>query len=405
MAGVVLTFAAAAWFIFYWCMANSAVQRADTAELALYLTQLAPSDPQAHHRAAVLLEKNFDIENVQQAVVEYELAAALSPENYMMWLDLGRALERSGDPEGAERALRRALELAPNYSRVQWGLGNALLRQGRVEEAFGHIGRSVTGDDALSGMAAVTAWQFFDGDLAAIRRAITGSVAFDAALATHLAREKRFDEAIVMWDSLPANAQKGTLKQAGITLRGLLLEAKRFRQALRVAATLDDQAGEPGVVNNGGFEQPVKPDTPGPFEWQITPGLQPQIVLTTAQKHGGDKSLLVIFNSADGKEFRPVAQTIAVEPGRSYTLELYYRTELKTNASFSWEVLDATDGKLIAAGEPIAGNTDWRSLVIRFVSNASSDGVIIRFTRAPCTAVCPVAGNIWFDDVSLQQRN
>jgi Flp pilus assembly protein TadD len=149
----------AAWLVVRWSMAGSAVQRADDAQLAVYLTTLAPDDPRTHAAAAVQLEKSFDPDDIARALGELETAAALAPANYAAWLDLGRARERSGDTEGAETALRRALELAPNYSRVRWALGNALLRQGRLDEAFPEIRKAVAGDKTFGTPAVVAAWR------------------------------------------------------------------------------------------------------------------------------------------------------------------------------------------------------------------------------------------------------
>ena len=172
----------AAWSFSKWGMASSASVRAERAEIAQFLTELAPDDPQTHYAAAVLLEKSFEPSDIERSLQELEIATGLAPENYLYWLDLGRARERAGDPEGAERALRRALHLAPNYSRVQWALGNALLRQGRVDEAFQEITKAVSSDPAsFASPAAVTAWQFFGGDVGRIRQFSGSSALFDAA--------------------------------------------------------------------------------------------------------------------------------------------------------------------------------------------------------------------------------
>ncbi len=391
-----------AWFVAKWCIASSALERADNTELAVYLTRLAPDDPRTHYVAAVLFEKNFDSADFEKAIIEYEIAAGLSPENYILWLDVGRARERSGEPESAERAFRRALSLAPNYARVQWMVGNALLRQGRVEEAFGHIGKAVAGDNAFAVPAANSAWQFFDGDVTAIRRATGNSIAFDGALAALLAREKRFDESVAIWDSLPVVEKKLSLKETGNRLLGKLLEAKKFRHAARVTASLADGVETPGIVTNGGFESAVKPDGAGQFEWQIASGPQPQIVLNNTQKHGGNNSLLLIFNSTDGKDFRSISQTVALEPGKDHELTLFYRSDLKTGASFKWEVVDAADGKAIAMSEPIAVKADWSPLTVKFRTGPETDGVILRLTRENCTAVCSITGSLWFDDFTIR---
>ena len=54
--------------------------------------------------------------NLADAVHEYEIAATLSPNDYRYWMELGRGIEAAGDNAGGERALGRAVELAPAYS-------------------------------------------------------------------------------------------------------------------------------------------------------------------------------------------------------------------------------------------------------------------------------------------------
>lgn len=386
-------------------MANSAAARNDDAAVAVVLTDLAPDDPQTHYAAAVLLEKSFDQADIRKALNELEIATALAPENYLFWLDLGRARERGGNAEGAERALRRALELAPNYSRVQWALGNALLRQGRIEEAFEEIKKAVAGDPAaFANPAAATAWQFFDGDIAAIRRAVGDSPRFESALAGLLAREKRFDQAMEIWRGLSPEEKKVSSRETGTMLAGKMLEEKKFRYAREVLADLEDKDTDPqiGQITNGGFESAVKPEGAGPFEWQISSGLKPQIVLSNGQKHGGSNSFLLIFNSGDGKDFRTVSQLVTVEPGASYEFEVFYHSDLKTSAAFKWEVADAAAGKQIAVSDAIANKAEWSPLRVKFTSPIASDGIVIRFIREGCGQVCPVAGSLWFDDVTLR---
>ncbi|HVF31074.1 MAG TPA: tetratricopeptide repeat protein [Pyrinomonadaceae bacterium] len=394
---------ASSWFVMRWSVAGSAVQRVDTPELAVYLTNLGPDDPQTHSMAAIYLEKSFDEKDIERALREMEIAASLTPGNYALWLDLGRARERSGDPQGAELALRRSLALAPHYSRVQWALGNLLLRQDRIEEAFVEIRKAVSGDPAFAGPAASTAWQFFDGDVARIRAGMGSSVKFNAELAALLAREKRFDEALAIWSELPAAEKRTSLKEAGANLLAKFLEARRFRNAASVSAELNDDGAKVSSVANGGFESPVRPEGAGAFEWQLAYGLQPQIVISTGQKHGGDKSLLLVFNAQDAKDFRTVSQTIAVAPGRMYELEFFYRAELKTSAVFKWEIIDAADSKPIAASEPTEAQAEWRRVVVRFKAPDQSDGVTIRLTRDGCGQVCAVTGNLWVEDFVLRE--
>jgi len=394
---------AGSWWFLKWGMASSAATRASDPDVAAFLVTLGPDDPLTHYLSGALLEKSFDPEDLPQAVHEFEIATSLAPENYLYWLDLGPLLERSGDPVRAEQALRRALEIAPNYSRVHWVLGNLLLRQDRTDEAFAEIDKAVQSDPTFAGPAALAAWTFLEKDLERIRRTVTPSPPFDAALASLLAREKRFDDAIAMWDRIPIEEKRTSVRDAGASLLTALATEKKFRSAIRISTELGDSNSgvKIGEVTNGGFEGPVKPTGAGAFEWQITGGLEPQIVLSNGQKHGGNNSLLLVFNSNDGKEFRSISQLIAVEPNTAYDLEFFYKADLKTLATLKWQIVDAADGKVLAMSDGFANQTDWTSLHVRFTSSAG-DGIMIRLVRENCPQVCSATGSLWLDDIALR---
>src|SRR5215204_6226458 len=130
-----------------WFFANTIAARSIYKEIAEFSVGLAPGDPATHFASAVLYEKTFLPEDLPRSLAEFEQAVALSPNDYRLWFELGRARERSGDAPGAEKALRRALALAPNYSLVQWALGNFLLRQGNEPEAFALIRNAAESDN------------------------------------------------------------------------------------------------------------------------------------------------------------------------------------------------------------------------------------------------------------------
>src|ERR1051325_11263887 len=112
---------------------NDQLASFETAEAA---ARLAPHDPLAYLTLARPHRYSFDPELLPRALGEYEQAAALAPNDYLIWTELGRARATAGDLEGGIAALRRAVALAPNYAEQRWHLGNALLRAGRNEEAF-----------------------------------------------------------------------------------------------------------------------------------------------------------------------------------------------------------------------------------------------------------------------------
>ena len=392
------------FFVAKWGFAHTAAVRSDTVEVAELAAEMGPDDPQTHYALAVLLEKTFASADLEKAVNEFELATALSPNNYLLWLDLGRARERIGDPSGAEMALRKALELAPNYSRVRWALGNVLLRQGKNDEAFAEIRRAVANDASYTDAAATTAWQIFDGDIDLVRNAIGDSPRLNAALATLLAGRKRFDEAMGIWDGLPADEKKISLKETGQTLYRQFIEAGKYRLASSVGDQIGMSPKSIAEIANGGFEEPLAAQNSNIFSWRIADGTSPRIGPTDGQKHSGNYSLLMSFGPSS-KEIRPVSQTVAVEPGKSYVFEIFYRSDIKTQAKLKWEIVTAADGNAIAVTDALAPAADWMPVRATLNVPADIDGVTIRFAAADCNpAACSISGSIWFDDFSLRSQ-
>ena len=105
----------------------------DAAQVAL---RLAPGDPLTHWRLGRLEQRDFGNAPIDAGVRHFAEAVELSPRDYRLWMDYGRALEESGNISQAEIALRRAIELAPAYAYPRWYLGNLYLRAGRTDEAF-----------------------------------------------------------------------------------------------------------------------------------------------------------------------------------------------------------------------------------------------------------------------------
>jgi tetratricopeptide (TPR) repeat protein len=380
---------------------------ADDIEVAAAAERFAPGDPQTHFALAVLYDSTFDAADTASALREFEKAAALSPHNYLLWLDLARALERNGEAARAEASLRRAFDLAPNYSAVQWALGNVLLRQGRTEEALAEIRRAVTGDPKLTNAAAAMIWEVLGRDTVAFRNAAGGSAGMNAALAIMLVREKRPDDAIAVWEAIPAEARRSLEVDKKNEFAKLLLGEMRFRAAQRVmaeAAGDGPQLPAAGRITNPGFESAVTPENAPVFEWQIPPGSSPRIALTSDQKHTGLYSLVLVFGSGS-REFRPISQTVAAEPGERYRLRLFYRAQMTAEAQLRWEIADAATGTRLAATEPLAVTTDWAEAGVEFQAPTDSDGVIVRLVREGCEGPrCAVSGNIWFDDFELIRR-
>lgn len=403
--GAALACLLGAVFAAKWFFGSSIASRAAYIEVAEFAADLSPADPQAYYTQALLAEKNFSPDSMRKSLAEYETAAALAPYDYRLWLAVGKAREQNGDAAGAETALRKALELAPNYASVQWMLGNVLLRVGKTSEAFEQLRRASEGDAKYAAPAVYTAWQIFDGDMKRIQSSLGDSNRTNFALADFLVREKKFDEAFEIWNALPADAQNEEYKAAGNQLLSEMLAAKKFDEALIIQNRLNAAGDTKFVrekVSNGGFEQEIAVKNASVFDWQIGDALQPQIGVDEREKHGGSRSLVIIFKSADGKDFRQLTQTVAVEPGAQYRFQTFYKSELKAPATVKWEIVSAADGSVLASTEAAANNADWTALTADFQTSEATAAVTLRLARAGCkSSFCPISGKIWFDDFSI----
>ena len=171
-------------------------------EMARMAVRWAPGDPLTHWRLGTLEEKTFSANSIAAAVREYQAAVAISPNDYRYWMELGRALEAAGDGASGEKALRRAVDLAPAYSHPRWSLGNLLLREGKFEEAFNQLGRAAESDSQMRPQVFDLAMRVWDGDIDQIAKVTCPSPVARLQFAIFLMGAHRFDEAMRMWGSV-----------------------------------------------------------------------------------------------------------------------------------------------------------------------------------------------------------
>ncbi|MDX6499463.1 MAG: hypothetical protein QOG23_2723 [Blastocatellia bacterium] len=401
-----------AWFAVRWYVGNTVAEYAPEVtqggiELARMAVRWAPGDPLTHWRLGSLEEKTFSAESLAAAVNEYREAVRLSPNDYRYWMELGRALESGGDQESSEKALRRAVELAPAYSHPRWQFGNLLLREGKFEEAFNQLGRAAEADDQMRPQVFELAMRVFAGDVDQIAKVACSTPAARAQFAVYLVSVQKVDDAMRMWGTItPADRRA----QTAVTreMDDALVTAKQFRAALNLRRELQPDGNLPvaGQIWNGDFESPLTSSVADPFGWQVNSRPSAQVTIDSLG-HTGQGSLRIAFKSSSTLEKIHVSQTVVVEPGTQYRLEYYVRTQDLISASTPvLSIVDAADGAALAASKPVpSGTNQWEKITLDFTANPKHDGITIGFNRADCsdTQVCPIFGLVWYDDFILQR--
>lgn len=396
------------WFVARWYVGNTLAEFGPGVEeggvdMARLATKWAPSDPLTHWRLGSLEEKVFSVENMAAAVREYQLAVILSPNDYRYWMELGRALEASGDTEGGEKALRRAVDLAPAYSHPRWHFGNLLLREGKVEEAFGQLSRAAESDYQMRPQVFGLAMQVLGGDVNEIARVAAGSPAGRLEFALYLSNNRKFDEAMRVWATVSA-ADRRAQRDLSVELKNSLLQAKQFRYAVEAMRETDSDLPHPGQFWNGGFESSSASAGTNSFDWVINS--RPQALISIeSQAHTGHSSLRLVFK-ANNLERIQVSQIVVVEPGAQYRFQCFVRTDGLSSVSTPILVIrDAVDNSILGQAKPVpTGTNEWQQVSFDFKTNSEHDGIIVGFDRAACGAekLCPIFGTIWYDDFNLQ---
>jgi tetratricopeptide (TPR) repeat protein len=401
------------WYGMRWCIGNTMAEWLPDIGAAQAAARLAPDDPQSHFTIARLRERSFLPEELPEAARQYEEAARLSPNDFRLFMELGRVRGLTGDVRGGEQALRRAVELAPTYPEPRWYLGNLLLREGRTEEAFAELRRA--GDaspEKFRPQVLELSWRFYNSDIPSVLAAVGNSAGARGQLMDYLLNRKQLDDARKLWEGFNSEERK-TLRPTGEKLMLRFLEAKRFHDMLAMHTELAGLDGTPTTAarerfTNGGFESAVGAAGTSPFEWQVVPLAGVQMGLDERVRQEGARSLRLAFNATGTISFRNISQLLVVEPQMRYRLEYYVRTEdLKGAATLALEVVDAAQpDRVVVASPPLKVGTtaDWQAVALDFTTGAQAQALTLRVVSLPCpAATCPIFGKVWYDNFNLQR--
>jgi tetratricopeptide (TPR) repeat protein len=415
----------ASWYCVLWGVGNTMAETAPVSfandpaaslESAESAVRLSPHDPATHLMLARLSQLSFEPEGVERALKEYEEAARLAPNDYLVWLEAGRARAALGDGEGGIAALRRSVALAPNYAQPRWHLGNALLREAMrhnasPEEAFAELRRAADADSTLRPQVFNLAWQVYNQDMARVIDVVGKTPEARAQLVGVLTGRGRLDDALAVWESLSDEERRARL-ETGLGLARELHGHGRYHLAIK---TLREVGAAPtdlavGKVLNGGFEGDIGAPGGQLFQWEVRQAPGAQIAIDARAAAAGRRSLRIVFSASGQLEFAGVSEVVPVEPSARYRLTYSLKTdELRSVATLLVAVNDAGPPEALlpavtAYAPAPTGTTAWQQSSVEFSTGPKTEGVVIRIVRAPCAeGACPIYGKIWYDDFNLER--
>jgi Flp pilus assembly protein TadD len=381
-------------------------------ELAQVARTLSPKDPLTHWRLGQVSQRKLPLDQSAAALVEYERAVGLSPNDYRLWMSLGVAREQAGELEKAEPALRQAVALAPFYAYPRWYLGNLLLRSGRYDEAFSELQKASEADpEELRSQLFNLVLAVYGNDLPGATKAVGSNPQARANFAMYLMNQQKFDDGVAVWNTLGADEKKAN-KAIGELIVTTLISNLRFHSAVALWNDLSPASGskvEAGKIEDAGFEENIG----GPssvFGWQVRNIPQMQVGIDPEVSRTGQRSLRIAFQVRTQKEPLSITQLIPVAKEATYDFECFVRTaKLQSGGPPVVQIIDATNGSLLAAsGAASSGDTDWTRIALNFKTSSNTEAVSLRIVRASCgdeVTVCPIFGSVWYDDFSFKRLN
>jgi hypothetical protein len=407
--GVVLVLVALfVWFSVRWQAGNMLASltspgQPNAEEVSELSRRLAPSDPKPMWLAAATEKGNFSPESLEKSVSLFEQVVRRSPNDFRWWIELGRAYEQAEQPDHAELAFRRAVELAPTYTFPRWQFGNFFLRQDRSDEAFTELRKTTERSNVYREQVFSLAWDYFDKDPQRVEALAADTPDVRAALALFYAARGSADNALRVWNTLNEEQKAVYVETAQKIARGLF-EKQRYREAAAFAAQSGiDPESQLETITNGGFEKFVGSVDDTLFGWKVIRG-DPKIDIApdSSVKSEGARSLRVAFKGYTRTELHNVVQFVAVQPGARYRLTFMLRTDnLRSGGPPFVQIISGADNRGIAASEPfVSGSADWVPVTVEFTAPVDFDGVHIRTGRMYCEE-CPIVGTLWYDDFRL----
>jgi tetratricopeptide (TPR) repeat protein len=415
---ILMLMAATVWsyFAFRWYIGNTLAEFFTPGDNSLQVARIAenfaPNDPITHWRLAQVSQKQLPLDQTSVALNEFEQAVAVSPNDYRFWMMLGTAREQASEPDKAEVALRRAISLAPSYSYPHWYLGNLLLRTQRYDEAFQELRVACEADPSqLRPQLFNLVWAVYGSDPDAMAKAVGPDPQARAEFAVYLANQQKYDDGLKIWNTLSADEKKSN-KASGDSIVASLMSIMRFADTVKVWNDLAPTPGylaQIGRMTDGSFEEVLTygPDTV--FGWQVKSAPQTQIGIDPQTSHTGGRSLRLVFQVRTQLDATLVSQLVPLQKDTNYDFECYVKTaKFETGGPLTIQILDANSGTSLGTSESApSGDTDWSRVALSFKTGDKTEAVTIRIYREGCgeNVVCPIFGNVWYDDFSINRHN
>lgn len=364
-----------------------------------------PGSPRVQFRLAeAVMAEPAGTQILAHAQASAARAVSLSPWDYRNWRLLAVAEDSLGKSEEAEKALRAAAKLAPNYVEVNWELANLLLRQGKLNDSVEPFRVATTANNELLPSAYDLLWQASGGNLSPLKTLAEGDAKMQLGLTQFLAEQSQADAATGIYRGIDASAKISSPSAAAFISSMLKVNPRAARELwLDTVKAVNPQATADGLIWNGGFEAESLKQF-NQFDWTISASDYARIGFDRSGGRGGGRAIKVSFAGRDTTRLEgEIKQLVALRPGARYRLECYAKAQNLVTPEGPRLTLLTANG-LVAVSDPVAaGSGDWQNLAITFTAPAEPAAYVTIVRKPRFSYDEPTRGIIWFDDFKLTE--
>jgi len=220
---------------------------------------------------------------------------------------------------------------------------------------------------------------------------------FSSAL--RVARLQRNDElADLLWNVMPYDYKKGS-KEGFVYLQSVI-SRQNADKFISIWQDLSEEQVKVGEVVNHNFERNIPSVSPC-FDSKKIPGVAWGRDETS---YDGDHSLKVSFNGEENIEFSHARCVIAVESGRRYSLDGFWKgNDISTLSGVYLDIYSPGIKGFYARTDAKIGRWPWQKFSIEFNVPRGVELVIVRIRRKKTELLdSKVAGDMWIDSLNLR---
>jgi tetratricopeptide (TPR) repeat protein len=340
------------------------------------------------------------------ALRDFQNAVKADPLTARYWVDLGGALEISGDPARAARAYEQARAVYPKSAEVAFGYGNFLLRQGNFLMAYPELRLAAQEDPKMLPLILSRAARSTDDTRALLDDILPHSLdaylqALDFFSGVHQA-----DAALEAWSRVLSFRESVPLGRTFPFFDELIREnrsndAKRaWLEAVSASGTPYEKA-DPSLIWNGSFKHDF---LDGGLDWRWDPQPNVAIDFDSAPAPGGSRALRLDFGGGANLALASPKQFVPVTPGHRYHFHAYMRTDqITTESGPRFSISDPNNGNAVnVATDNFVETHTWTPVEADFTAGPATYFVLIRLVREPSRLFeNKLGGTVWIADVYL----